>query len=261
MAKDDGRITYESLTKIYREEMGSSTLTVIRKDFYVVAQELLSELTKECNRLTAENPDSTSYEIVAGKRRKIQSHLKTIVEYRMDKIAKLALLGARGSNNIIDDLTAEEKEYYESMIELSKGFLKLSDVKKKEFISQDITEIAAPAPVKDVPAAPVVEKIAVEDVPLSEIPIDDTPEEAVTASVEEAIENIPEDVPPVPEEGPEVDLSDDGTVVVRILEDLEPFSGMDDIVYDLKKEDVVRLPAIFAKALINRGTARVVPTA
>ena len=65
----------------------------------------------------------------------------------------------------------------------------------------------------------------------------------------------------MPEEGPEVDLSDDGTVVVRILEDLEPFSGMDDIVYDLKKEDVVRLPAIFAKALINRGTARVVPTA
>ena len=67
---------------------------------------------------------------------------------------------------------------------------------------------------------------------------------------------------PVPEPVPAADeLNEDEMVVVRILEDMEPFSGMDDLIYDLKKEDVVRLPSMFAKVLISRGKARIVSTA
>ena len=281
MAKDDGRITYESLTKIYRGEMGSSTLTVIRKDFYVATQELLMEYTKECDRLTRENPDSAAYDMISGKKKKVQNCFKQIIDLRISKIATLAVLGAKGSSNVIDELTAEEKEYYLKVEELSKTFLKLASVRKKEYISRDITEIpkpigSEPVEVEKAPETPVTESVSVEDIPLSEIPVDDTPdeepvppaeipeddiEEEPVAIPEEIPEEIPAEIPvpaPVPE--PE-DIGEDGMVVVRILEDMEPFSGMDDLVYDLKKEDIVRLPSIFAKVLINRGKARIVSTA
>ena len=254
MAKDEGKITYDSLSKIYREEMTSSTLTVIRKDFYVATQELLLELTKECDRLTRENPDSASYEMVSGKKKKVQNRFKQIVDLRIAKIATLAVLGAKGSSNVLDELTAEEKEY----------------------VSQDITEIpkpivSEPVNIETKPESPVSESVSVEDIPLSEIPVDDSPEEEPVPPAEipaddlEEEAEIPVPVPeeiPVPAPVPEVEeLNDDEMVVVRILEDMEPFSGMDDLVYDLKKEDIVRLPSMFAKVLISRGKARIVSTA
>ena len=275
MAKDEGKITYDSLSKIYREEMTSSTLTVIRKDFYVATQELLLELTKECDRLTRENPDSASYEMVSGKKKKVQNRFKQIIDLRIAKIATLAVLGAKGSSNVLDELTAEEKEYYLKVEEVSKSFLRLSSVKKKEYISQDITEIpkpivSEPVNIENKPESPVTESVSVEDIPLSEIPVDDSPEEepippaeipADDTEEEEIPVPIPEEMPapaPVPEaEEP----NDDEMVVVRILEDIEPFSGMDDLIYDLKKEDIVRLPSMFAKVLISRGKARTVSTA
>ena len=269
MAKDDGKITYDSLSKIYREEMNSTTLTVIRKDFYISTQEMLSELSKECDRLTRENPDSASYEIVSGKRRKIQNRFKQIVDIRMSKIATLAVLGARGSSNVIDELTTEEKEYYLKVEDLSRTFLKLSDVRKKEYVSQDITKIpepivSEPVRIESPPEAPLTESVSVEDIPLSEIPMDDSPDDVPIPPAEEPMDDDvpaedPSDTPvPIPEEEA---LPDDEMMVVRILEDMEPFSGMDDLIYDLKKEDIVRLPSMFAKVLISRGKARAVSTA
>ena len=76
---------------------------------------------------------------------------------------------------------------------------------------------------------------------------------------EPVIETAPEPViAPEPVQAPEID--DDAEVVIRILEDLQPFSGPE-VDYDLKKEDIVRMPGVMAKALINRGKARIVPTA
>ena len=272
MAKDEGKITYDALSKIKREELGGPTLTVIRKDFYVATLELLTELTKECDRLTKENPDSASYEMVSGKKKKIQTVFKQIIDQRIAKIARLAVLGARGSSNVLDELTVEEKEYYLKVEELSKTFLKLATVKKKEYISQDITEIpepisSEPVEVEKIRETPVTESVSVEDIPLSEIPVDDTPDEEPLPPAEipaDDIEEMPAEIPapePVPEPVPEEELLDDEIVVVRILEDMEPFSGMDDLVYDLKKEDIVRLPSMFAKVLISRGKARIVSTA
>ena len=276
MAKDEGKITYDSLSKIYREEMGSSTLSVIRKDFYVATQELLLELTKECDRLTKENPDSAAYEMVSGKKKKVQNRFKQIVDLRIAKIATLAVLGAKGSSNVLDELTAEEREYYLKVEEVSKTFLKLSSVKKKEYVSQDITEIpkpivSEPVNIETKPESPVSESVSVEDIPLSEIPVDDSPEEEPVPPAEIPADDLEEEaeIPvPVPEEIPVPapvpvveELNDDEMVVVRILEDMEPFSGMDDLVYDLKKEDIVRLPSMFAKVLISRGKARIVSTA
>ena len=303
MADDNGPLTFDALSEMYRVQRNSPTLSPIRRDFYTAAQELLAAQSKECDRLLRENPTSIMYDGAVAKKRKISTTLKDIVEMRMKRIADMAARGAMGANNVIDNLTPEEKVYYNSVLEASKVFWTVAEVKKKTMVSQDITEIAAPAPVEEkpavkaepvaekpveVPPAPVVEekKAVLEDVPLSEIPMDDSPEE-MPAPVEEVIEDeesgeiigpaevveevpvevpeeIPEDIPAEQPAEPEPVAAEvkeeDGNVTIRILEDLPPFSGPE-YNYNLKKEDIVRMPAIMANALINRGVARIVPTA
>ena len=271
MAGNDGAMTIDDLSAAYRTEKSSTQLTAIRKDFYTAAQQLIDSLSKECFRLMSENPDSVMYEGMVQKRRKAQENLKNVVWIRMDKISGMAVRGARGSVNVIDHLTNEEKEYYNRVLEDSKEFWKIHEGKKKNLVTQDITEVKEP--VKE--QVPVVE-----DIPLSEIPVDDAPEEIVSPVVEivddeetipepipeePAEEQIPEEIPEevpvsVPEAPPQEDIGEEGDVVIRILEDLPPFSGPE-VDYYLKKEDIVRMPAILARILINQGKARLVPTA
>ena len=212
-------------------------------------------------------------------------NLRKIVEKRMDKIAGMAMRGAMGANNVIDSLTPEEKEYYNAVLEASKVFWKLSEKKKRVLVSPDITKVAEPAPVKI--AEPVIEKRPVsDDIPLSEIPMDDSPEEIPpkeeitedeefddqeiipeeTVQPEPVTEEMPAPAETVPETVPEKTvnplegISDEENIIIRILEDLPPFSGLE-WDYVLRKEDIVRMPAVLAKVLINRGMARLVPTA
>ena len=295
MADDNGPLTFDALSEMYRVQKNSPTLSPIRKDFYTAAQELLAAQSKECDRLLRENPTSIMYDGAIAKKRKITTTLKDIVKMRMERIAGMATRGAMGANNVIDHLTPEEKDYYNSVLEASKVFWTLSEMKRKVMVSQDITKIVAPAPAEEMPAvkevpveekpaevvpAPVPEekKAVLEDVPLSEIPMDDSPEEMPVPPEEiiedgdeesgeiipempaEAVEEVPEEIPaeiaPAEEERP----VEEGNITIRILEDLPPFSGPE-FDYVLKKEDIVRMPAMMANALINRGVARIVPTA
>ena len=304
MADDNGPMTFDALTEVYRVERNSPTLSPIRKDFYAAAQELIEEKSKECDRLLKENPFSVMYDGAVERKKNAINTLKKIVGMRMEKIASMATRGAMGANNVIDNLTSEEKEYYSKVLESSKVFWTLSEVRKKTIVTQDITEITAPAvtgaavkgqmsvdtPVVSEPAkvtpAPEKGRPVLEDVPLSEIPMDDSPEEMAPQN-EEIVEEEAEEIPPVLEEKsaeippaveeepaeeplPETvaeetpaaipDVPEEGVVVIRILEDLPPFSGPE-YNYVLKKEDIVRMPVMMANALINRGKARIVPTA
>ena len=269
MAENDGAMTNEDLSAAYRTESNSTQLTAIRKDFYTAAQQLIESLSKECFRLMSDSPDSVMYEGMVQKKKKAQENFKNVVRIRMDKISGMAVRGARGSSNVIDHLTSEEKEYYNKVLEASKEFWRIHEGKKRNLVTQDITEVERPK-----------EPVVVEDVPLSEIPVDDVPEdmgspaeeiiddeeipipEPIPEPVEETVpEEIPEEVPvSVPEEEPQKDVGEEGDVVIRILEDLPPFSGPE-VDYYLKKEDIVRMPAILARILINQGKARLVPTA
>lgn len=265
MAENDGAMTNEDLSAAYRTESNSTQLTALRKDFYVAAQQLIDSLSKECFRLMSESPDSVMYEGMVQKKKKAQENFKNVVRIRMDKISGMAVRGARGSSNVIDHLTSEEKEYYNKVLEASKEFWRIHEGKKRNLVTQDITEVERPK-----------EPVVVEDVPLSEIPVDDVPED-MGSPAEEIIddeeipipepvpepveETVPEEIPEeVPEEEPQKDVGEEGDVVIRILEDLPPFSGPE-VDYYLKKEDIVRMPAILARILINQGKARLVPTA
>ena len=296
MAGKDGDMTFDELSSIYRSEISSTSLSTIRKDFYTAVQALIEEKSKECDKLAAENPDSFVYEGALQRKKNILVNLRKIVEKRMDKIAGMAMRGAMGAKNVIDNLTPEEKDYYNSILESSKEFWKLSEAKRKIMVSPDITKIAEPVkepePVVE-KTEPVVKKTPVDDdIPLSEMMINDTPdepepiddgsmddefedqsvpivgpepddvpvqepEEAAPETVEEVTDGPAEEPVPVSVPNPLESIPDDANIIIRILEDLPPFSGPE-WDYVLKKEDIVTMPAVLAKALINRGMARLV---
>ena len=268
---------YNDLTSLARSERASTSLTVVRKDLYSAMQDLYERQCQECERLALEDRDSLLFDGASEKKRKIYSTMRDLTIQRMTKIALLAIRGVMGANNVLDGLTPEEKEYYESIHEPSKRLLSLTDRKKKA-ATMDITNPGKMVePEKDELdfTGTIVEKVSdtmdmtEPDVPESApepppvVPVDDIEE---FPEDEEEIE-VPVEVQPldVPEEAVEETASQpevtggtgtsDDMMVVRITEDLQPFSGLGDIVYKLRKEDIVRLPTMFAFALMNRGVA------
>ncbi|MFA6710584.1 MAG: hypothetical protein WCR24_06050 [Candidatus Methanomethylophilaceae archaeon] len=253
-------MTFETLSSIYRVEKNANTLSNVRKDLYSAMTELFEEQTRECDRLASTNPESIMYDGASERKKKILQLMKRIVELRMDKISALALRGAMGAVNTIEPLTAEERVYYNEILDSSKRHWSLIDRKKKSAYIPDIAPEPAEPVARTVPETIVPKTLdempAIEDVPedfQEQEPLDDVPvqEESPIActSAEPSVspsESRPEDAVTEPDDGE--------TAVIRILETLPVFSGPDRD-YDLKKEDVVRLPAIMAKALINREKA------
>ena len=288
MAAGNEPLTFDALTAVYRQEKNSTALSQIRRDFYTAVQDLIAEQAKRCDRLAGVNPDSVVYEGELQRKKKILQYLKKIVELRMNKISGMAVRGAMGANNVIEDLTPEEKAYYTSVLESSKELWRLSERKRTSVTVPDITEppvqtvtpepvseahvqeepertvpeeVHEDAPIDEESPGPVPEpvqekRIPAEDIPLSEIPVDDSPDDMIQDTYDIPPEE--EDEPPVAEVEPLV--PEEGVVTIRILEDMPPFSGPDRD-YTLSKEDIVRMPAMMAAALINRGKAIVVPTA
>lgn len=268
-------MTYDVLTSVYRMEKNSTALSQIRKDFYTASQELLIAQNKECERLVMENPDSVIYDGAMSRKKNMIDCLKKIVDLRMNKIVSMAVRGAEGANNVIEMLTQEEKEYYLEVLAASKRIWSNVDVKKKKPVIPDITvppvkhepeaavpEVKGPVreeTVKEEPPVKAPEPVT-EDIPLSEIPFDDEPP-AVEEEQEPESEDelLPEEPVPIAEEPvSNIETVEEPTVILRILQDLPPMSGPERN-YNLKKEDVVRMPSIIAQALINRGLAVIIP--
>ena len=270
---------FNDLTSLSRQEKATSALTVVRKDLYSAMQDLYERQCQECERLAREDRDSLLFDGASEKKRRIYTTMRDITFERMTKITQLAIRGVMGANNVLDVLTPEEKEYYEKIYDSSKGLLRLTE-RKKRTATMDIVNPGKVMEVEKeemVVTGTVVENVVSEgsEEPEMEIPepvaeppilppmedVDEFPEDVEESEIPE---DLPEDIPPViaeetvrpePEPVQEVPKDPDGMLVVRITEDLQPFSGLGDVVYKLRKEDIVRLPAIFAFALMNRGVA------
>ena len=280
MAADESLLTYDDLTSISRVEKSSRSLSAVRKDLYPAMLALFERQSQECERLVSEDADSIMFDGASDRKKKIRQLMMDITQFRMNKIAELAVNGAMGLNNVLDTLTPEERKYYETLLEASKEHWALLKRKKKS-TQMNITQPEGeeePAKEEITVLGTTVENVVPEysDSPPTEIPervseppiaipiedIDEFPEDPEeNAEIEDTIPEIHRDEmpvnPPIPvKEQPKP--KDDGQLLVRVLEDLQPFSGMDNIVYRLKKEDIVRLPSLFAMALVNRGVAELI---
>ena len=265
MGQESEPLTFDELTSIYRVECRSTGLSDVRKDMYRAVAELSETIYKEYEQQLSVDPGSLVCEGINERRKRIESLSQKIVEMRMEKVTKLAMRVAMGDGIDTEFFTPEEKEYYNTILESSRKHRSLisrnrprtkdtvlkvepetiqPEIPKKERAKQE-AKTPAPAEVQCLADIPV-ESEKGEEFLDDECELWDEPE-IKSESPFEVIEKE-EDVPVLSDD------DEDGEIIIRILEDLQEFSGRD-VDYRLKKEDVVKMPTILANALISRELA------
>ena len=268
MGQESEPLTFDELSSIYRVESRSTGLSEVRKDMYSAVAELSESIYKEYEHQLSIDPGSLVCEGINERRKRIESLSQKIVEMRMEKVTKLAMRVAMGDGIDTEFFTYEEKEYYGTILECSRKHrslimrnrpktkdtvLKVDD-KPSEAQKKEKTETKRPVAEEtaDVPEPAEVRGLA--DMPV----VDDKGEEFLEDECELWDEpDIKNETPFEVVEKADVIISeedDEGEIIIRILQDLQEFSGRD-VDYLLKKEDVVKMPAILANALISRELA------
>jgi DNA replication factor GINS len=258
-------MTVDDLSAIYRVERKSKGLSQTRRDLYPAMAALLAKTRADYEKQLLINPDSLVCEGTDHRRRKANQHSKQITEMRMEKICRMALIGAMGGQNALDSMTPEERAYYGEVVRISKEHCGMLDRMsgKKSYVIPDLDSDAVAAPPAPKAAAERAEK-TLRDVPpeaFADEPdrFDEDPEDYVemTPAAPSAPAAEPSREagggPPLPEPAPP-DAAERagacGTVVIRVLEDLPPFAGPDRD-YALRKEDVLSMPREMADILVS----------
>ena len=279
MGNSDEAMGIEELSEIYRVEKKSPTLTNVRGDLYPAMAELLKIQRRDYDEGLRQDPESLATEGANIRRKKGVSLSRDIVDMRMGKICKMALRAAMGEVHSLLAMTAEEKDYYDAILALSKnhkalldrmsGNMRYTNAKivpfppenpepvqtvKEEFTEpQEVVSIPTEEPI------PIPEEEVLEEPPEEFAPVDGEFE------MDEPEQDIPEDeldsmVPPTEGSPAAATGNSDDFYTVRILETLPtPIAGPERN-YVLRKEQVVRMPSEFAQALINRGLAAKIST-
>ncbi len=258
--------TFDDLTSLYRVEKASGTLSPVRKDLYTAMNRLLENIDREREKQLMSDFDSVISEGLIGKYQKTELYVKRVIEVRMNKIAALAMRSSMGSVATTDHLPPEEREYYNKILECSKGHWDIINRKKKKAYIPDIVEEIQTEQTVEVIKEPVVSKIEpVEELSLEEIPY--IPDEPIIEEEPEIFDDEPileEEIGEIIEETPieepvssidDVYIDDEKCIVIMILESMPPFSGPD-MDYNLRKGDVVKMPIMMADVLISRNMAK-----
>lgn len=253
-------MTYDLIYQVYQDERQKALLSKVEKDFYERVAELISELKEEYDRASKQAPSSAKAMLLLDELKKIRILVREIFEYRIRKVALLALTAASEGTVSTKDLLGREVQVYEQISNVLKGGYE--DILKVE---QGIFMIgAAERKEEKVPSSKdgdADEKVMeprdttlVEDSGIDEVP--DTPiaTEVSVAEVTEKRTTPPSDAVPAGR------TKDKKTVAVLILEDIPRYMGLGGEVYHLKKKDFTRLPLVMAKRLVSEGKARIMPS-
>jgi len=262
-------MTFDELTQIHREELKGKSLTPCRQDLYKAMADLLIWLRKEYDREIAKDPDSVMCEGANLRRKNAETLVKVISTVRAKKICSRAVNSADGGNEELSAFTPEEREYYAQVVKLSEVQLDLvNQYRGKKTVNTLIDEpVRTPAPEVPIrepePMPDPSESMATgveNEFPAVDETFDDPMEEQFDEPVvEESFDDVPEPDPISPQTTesdpePETVIPKGETILLRVLEDLPPFAGIDRD-YELHKEDVVTLPATMAEILIKSNKA------
>ena len=272
----NGPMTFDELSELYRMEMKSSSVTEARKDLFRALASLLMQLRQEYERQAAIDVESIICEGAEARKKNAERMAKEVIRIRTQKICSMALRSATGSKNTLDVLTPEEKDYYDSVLDLTKKHICEVDALrgKKKTVDTRIDEPIEPRkPAAEEPAEPVQEPPAKEEPPVFDDgfdePFDDQPSpEELEAMMEEDFgepfpepaamtEPVPEPVPesaPAHGDAPVGEGSELSPVLIRILEDLPTFAGPERD-HSLCKEDIITMPKVLAEPLVSTGKA------
>ena len=254
-------MSFNELGELFRMEHKSKMLTEVGGDLYQNIAELLRYLKKRYEQqLSAdpENPktDRANQEKILGTQR-----AKAIVDMRMEKICKMALRGAMGSVNPIDKLTREEKEYYETILKHSVSHRKIIDrlsgnirYRNTEIVPDTSEEKEELPPAFHVPET---DDTPLEDEPPATVSVPKTLPDTIPDDWGESNDDVPlEPIEEIMQSTGREEPKRDDLVLLRILVDVPmPIAGPDGQQYVLKKENVVRMPAMLAQMLVGNKMA------
>lgn len=126
-------LTYEKLRNIDEMERNSSSLTKIDTDFYSQAINYIEEIESRIE-IEKENP-SHRLMILSDELRNTKRLLQSIFERREKKIVTFALHSARtGKKEMPENMTNEEKVFYEELLNVISSYRKKIFEKKKDFV-------------------------------------------------------------------------------------------------------------------------------
>ncbi len=129
-------LTYSKLRNIEQNEKMVSSLTNIGIDFYQEALSYIGELEEKIEDERRKDPASRKLLLLSDELRNTKRILNNIFERREKKIIMAALLAARATRKPPENMTREEKIFYENLVELLKeNRRKIFELKKKEFLT------------------------------------------------------------------------------------------------------------------------------
>ncbi|HDN96186.1 MAG TPA: DNA replication complex GINS family protein [Thermoplasmatales archaeon] len=128
-------LNYSKLRNIEQREKTSPHLTDVGIDFYKLAYEYVKELEEKIEEEKLKNPSSKKLLLLTDELRNTRRILESIFERREKKIILLALSAVRGGKAAPENLTREEKIFYDSLVTLLKEHRKRAfESGEKEFI-------------------------------------------------------------------------------------------------------------------------------
>lgn len=249
-------LTFEDVTKVYREEKKSAGLTAIRHDFYGAVRALMDQLKRDFEKEAATDSYSTKARQLNQSISKMREKVLQIFDMRAEKVMHMAVLGAAGGKLDHSRLTDEEKHLLESASiktkEMRNSLLDMPRPGNLEFTR--MSTMPMPQTMEEEP------KVRVEQLS----PVAEEMEIGPQARIEKGMESAesPRGGDVALERGPVEVATPNGQspppsadfVLLRILEDIPPFAGPSGT-YRLGKEDIVTLPMGIGKALVKRGKA------
>ncbi len=204
-------VSFERITRIYREETSKSTLTKLEADFYDKMNAYFEDLKSRANEEISKDAHSSKAVMLQDEVRKVGQKRDQIYRARERKIILMASSKVGGTEVDTKVLTRNEKALFGLLVENLKG------------ARQEIFAGEKPAPER---AAPKPEK------------------------------EVEKKEPAPPKKETKTEDSEESTAVIKVLEDIPPFAGID-VTYELKKEEVVTLPMKVARILSESGKAKV----
>jgi DNA replication factor GINS len=220
----------DDLRSILLSERETGRLTSVTPDIFEKGHAELAAITKKV--YTFEDPFSGEARSLIDETLSIRETLHDLFSIRIRKILALAVMHAEGNyydREEVKRMIPAEREMFEQItasIEQSKGIL-----------LQNLPH--APLQTRTLPVAVAV-------------PAADEDEESEPLSdVDEMAGPSPQALPVVVQKGPEPITHP--CALVRVLEDMESFMGVDGRIYSLSKGDIVTLPERNAAVLSERN--------
>lgn len=163
-------VTFERVTKIYREESQKKGLTPLEPDFWDRVNRYLAQLGADLAAARAKDPNAKASMLLQDELRKVMQKREQIFQYRERKISLLASQIAGGATAETKGLARPEQELLSRLVELLKDARKAALSTTVHPTAPAPTSLAAtgPPPASSPPKVEVSKGVIVhvlEDVP------------------------------------------------------------------------------------------------